>query len=385
MSKLDKYFVYADRIILADEVMEKAYLEIDNGKFGYATPEKPLLGEIVDYSGKTIAPGLVDTHIHGFHGADVMDNDFESIKTISKGLLSTGVTAFLPTTLTSGADLLEAVAEKIGQHHEEVEGAKILGIYFEGPWFTEEHKGAQNPAYMGDPDLKQFEKWQTAAQGTIKKIALAPERAGVSDFTRTVTEAGVRVALGHSSATYEEATEILAAGANTFVHTYNGMSGLHHRNPGMVGAGMASEDAYAEIICDGLHVHPGAAKALIQAKGWERTVLITDSMSAGGMPDGEYTLGEFPVIVENGAARLISGNLAGSVLSLITAVKNVVEWGIVPLEEAVRMASQVPAESIGLDEEVGKIAPGRAADFIVIDEDITLVETYMAGQSVYRK
>lgn len=385
MSKLDKYFVYADRIILADEVMEKAYLEIDNGKFGYATPEKPLLGEIVDYSGKTIAPGLVDTHIHGFHGADVMDNDFESIKTISKGLLSTGVTAFLPTTLTSGADLLEAVAEKIGQHHEEVEGAKILGIYFEGPWFTEEHKGAQNPAYMGDPDLKQFEKWQTAAQGTIKKIALAPERAGVSDFTRTVTEAGVRVALGHSSATYEEATEILAAGANTFVHTYNGMSGLHHRNPGMVGAAMASEDAYAEIICDGLHVHPGAAKALIQAKGWERTVLITDSMSAGGMPDGEYTLGEFPVIVENGAARLISGNLAGSVLSLITAVKNVVEWGIVPLEEAVRMASQVPAESIGLDEEVGKIAPGRAADFIVIDEDITLVETYMAGQSVYRK
>lgn len=385
MSKLDKYFVYADRIILADEVMEKAYLEIDNGKFGYATPEKPLLGEIVDYSGKTIAPGLVDTHIHGFHGADVMDNDFESIKTISKGLLSTGVTAFLPTTLTSGADLLEAVAEKIGQHHEEVEGAKVLGIYFEGPWFTEEHKGAQNPAYMGDPDLKQFEKWQTAAQGTIKKIALAPERAGVSDFTRTVTEAGVRVALGHSSATYEEATEILAAGANTFVHTYNGMSGLHHRNPGMVGAAMASEDAYAEIICDGLHVHPGAAKALIQAKGWERTVLITDSMSAGGMPDGEYTLGEFPVIVENGAARLISGNLAGSVLSLITAVKNVVEWGIVPLEEAVRMASQVPAESIGLDEEVGKIAPGRAADFIVIDEDITLVETYMAGQSVYRK
>lgn len=385
MSKLDKYFVYADRIILADEVMEKAYLEIDNGKFGYATPEKPLLGEIVDYSGKTIAPGLVDTHIHGFHGADVMDNDFESIKTISKGLLSTGVTAFLPTTLTSGADLLEAVAEKIGQHHEEVEGAKILGIYFEGPWFTEEHKGAQNPAYMGDPDLKQFEKWQTAAQGTIKKIALAPERAGVSDFTRTVTEAGVRVALGHSSATYEEATEILAAGANTFVHTYNGMSGLHHRNPGMVGAAMASEDAYAEIICDGLHVHPGAAKALIQAKGWERTVLITDSMSAGGMPDGEYTLGEFPVIVENGAARLISGNLAGSVLSLITAVKNVVEWGIVPLEEAVRMASQVPAESIGLDEEVGKIAPGRAADFIVIDEDITLVETYMTGQSVYRK
>lgn len=385
MSKLDKYFVYADRIILADEVMEKAYLEIDNGKFGYATPEKPLLGKIVDYSGKTIAPGLVDTHIHGFHGADVMDNDFESIKTISKGLLSTGVTAFLPTTLTSGADLLEAVAEKIGQHHEEVEGAKILGIYFEGPWFTEEHKGAQNPAYMGDPDLKQFEKWQTAAQGTIKKIALAPERAGVSDFTRTVTETGVRVALGHSSATYEEATEILAAGANTFVHTYNGMSGLHHRNPGMVGAAMASEDAYAEIICDGLHVHPGAAKALIQAKGWERTVLITDSMSAGGMPDGEYTLGEFPVIVENGAARLISGNLAGSVLSLITAVKNVVEWGIVPLEEAVRMASQVPAESIGLEDEVGKIAPGRSADFIVIDEDITLAETYLAGQSVYRK
>lgn len=384
MANVNKYYVYADRIILADEVLENAYLEIMDGKFGYASIEKPLLGEIIDYTGKTIAPGLVDTHIHGFHGADVMDNDFKSVKTMSKGLVTTGVTSFLPTTLTSAADLLEEVAAKIGAHYQEVEGARILGIFFEGPWFTEEHKGAQNPAYMGDPDLKQFKKWQSASNGLIKKIAIAPERDGAAEFTRMVTASGVQVALGHSSATYEEALEVVDAGASTFVHTYNGMSGLLHRAPGMVGAAMAS-DAYAEVICDGLHVHPGAAKALIKAKGWEKTILITDSMSAGGMPEGEYKLGEFPVIVKDGAARLISGNLAGSVLDLMTAVKNVVNWGIAPLEIAVRMATQVPAESIGVGDQVGTIEAGRVADFIVIDENLDLQATYMAGQAVYER
>ena len=384
MANVNKYYVYADRIILADEVLENAYLEIMDGKFGYASIEKPLLGEIIDYTGKTIAPGLVDTHIHGFHGADVMDNDFKSVKTMSKGLVTTGVTSFLPTTLTSAADLLEEVAAKIGAHYQEVEGARILGIFFEGPWFTEEHKGAQNPAYMGDPDLKQFKKWQAASNGLIKKIAIAPERDGAAEFTRMVTASGVQVALGHSSATYEEALEVVDAGASTFVHTYNGMSGLLHRAPGMVGAAMAS-DAYAEVICDGLHVHPGAAKALIKAKGWEKTILITDSMSAGGMPEGEYKLGEFPVIVKDGAARLISGNLAGSVLDLMTAVKNVVNWGIAPLEIAVRMATQVPAESIGVGDQVGTIEAGRVADFIVIDENLDLQATYMAGQAVYER
>jgi N-acetylglucosamine-6-phosphate deacetylase len=384
MANVNKYYVYADRIILADEVLENAYLEIMDGKFGYASIEKPLLGEIIDYTGKTIAPGLVDTHIHGFHGADVMDNDFESVKTMSKGLVTTGVTSFLPTTLTSAADLLEEVAAKIGTRYQEVEGARILGIFFEGPWFTEEHKGAQNPAYMGDPDLKQFKKWQAASNGLIKKIAIAPERDGAVEFARMVTASGVQVALGHSSATYEEALEVVDAGASTFVHTYNGMSGLLHRAPGMVGAAMAS-DAYAEVICDGLHVHPGAAKALIKAKGWEKTILITDSMSAGGMPEGEYKLGEFPVIVKDGAARLISGNLAGSVLDLMTAVKNVVNWGIAPLEIAVRMATQVPAESIGMGDQVGTIEAGRVADFIVIDENLDLQATYMAGQAVYER
>lgn len=385
MADSNKYYVYADQIILADEVVKNGYLEINDGQFGYVSIEKPLIGDIVDYSGKTIAPGLVDTHIHGFHGADVMDNDFEAVQTMSKGLLETGVTAFLPTTLTSSTDLLTEVAGKIGDHYTEAEGAKILGIFFEGPWFTEEHKGAQNPAYMGDPDLKQFEIWQNAAKGQIKKIALAPERQTAEEFTKTITDTGVYVALAHSSATYEEAVKVVEAGANTFIHTYNGMSGLHHRQPGMVGAAMATDDTYAEIICDGMHVHPGAAKALIKAKGWDKTILITDSMAAGGMPDGEYKLGEFPVIVKDGAARLHSGNLAGSVLTLIDAVKNVVDWGIVSLDQAVRMASQVPAASIGLSDQVGAIEPGRPADFIVIDDQIQLVETYMNGQSVYQK
>ena len=384
MVETNKYYIYADRIILADEVVENAYLEVRDGQFGYATLEKPLKGEIKDYTGYTVAAGLVDTHIHGFHGADVMDDDFQAVQTMSKGLLSTGVTAFLPTTLTSSADLLTSVAGKIGDHYKEAEGAKILGIFFEGPWFTEEHKGAQNPAYMGDPDLAQFEVWQTAAKGLIHKIALAPERQTAKDFTTTITKEGVRVALAHSSATYDEATAVVDAGANIFIHTYNGMSGLHHRNPGMVGAAMATDDTYAEVICDGKHVHPGAIKALVKAKGWDKTVLITDAMSAAGMPDGKYQLGEFPVIVKDGEARLESGNLAGSVLTLNQAVKNVVDWGIVDSEQALRMASQVPAASVGLDGQVGVIAPGRVADFIVVDADMNLKETYLNGVSVFQ-
>ena len=378
-----KTFIYADKFFLNSGVKGAGYLDVTDGIFGAYTKEKPEGAEIIDQSGKWIAPGLVDTHIHGYKNHDVMDNDADGIKVMSEALLSCGVTSFLPTTLTSSKERLKDVAETIGKMYKEVDGAKIQGIYFEGPFFTEEHKGAQNPSYFGDPDLDTFHEWQEASGGLIKKIALAPERKGVKEFVKTVTDEGVVVSLGHSNATLEEAQEAVEAGASVFVHAYNGMRGLNHREPGMVGALLTLQHVFSELICDGHHVHPQAAEVLMEKAGHDHVALITECMMAGGMPDGNYNLGEFPVVVAEGTARLESGNLAGSILKLKEAIKNVVDWGIATPEQAVMMASYVPAVSCKIDDKCGIIAEGRAADFIVLETNMDLVATYLDGVERY--
>lgn len=378
-------FIYADKFFLEDKVSGPGFLEINNGKFGAFSEERPASSEqIVDYAGQWIAPGLVDTHIHGFANHDVMDNDFEGLKAISEGLLSCGVTSFLPTTLTSSPETLNEVVAMIGENYQKVEGAKIKGIFLEGPFFTEKYKGAQNPNYFCDPSVRMLEDWQKQSGHFIKKIALAPERKGALEFIKHAVGNQVTVALAHSDATYEEAKQAVENGASIFVHTFNGMSGLHHREPGMAGAAMNLPNVFAEIICDGHHVHPAAANILMNARGRQETVLVTDCMMAGGMPEGCYQLGEFPVEVKNGAARLEGGGLAGSILQLIDAVKNVVVWGIATPEEAIYMASTVPAKSIRLDGECGKIAPGYDADFIVLTQGLDLIATYLDGICRYQ-
>ncbi len=374
-------YLYAKSIVLADTERENAYLEIkDDGTFGSILEEKPE-GTIIDYSAYHLAPGLVDTHIHGYASHDVMDNDFEGIKVISEGLLSCGVTSWLPTTLTDSVENLDAVCETIGQHAGQETGAKIQGIFLEGPFFTEKYKGAQNPKYMSDPSIEKLDKWHRLSQGLVNKIAIAPERQGVKEFIEFANSKDIRTALAHSDATYQEAKEAVDAGANIFVHVYNGMSGLHHREPGMVGAALNLKDVYAEMICDGHHVHPAAAEVVIKARGPEETVLITDCMRAGGMGEGLSRLGEFEVVVKDGTARLKdSGSLAGSILELIEAVQNVLAWGLVSLPDALRMASLAPAKSVGIDHICGLIAEGRAADLIVVDDEGHLIATYLDGQ-----
>ena len=248
-------YIKADQFFYPHGVRRGGYLELVDGKFGKHVEQIPEGAEIIDYTGYSIAPGLVDTHIHGFGGVDVMDNNIEgTLHTMSEGLLSMGVTSFLPTTLTSSYEQLLAVTENIGARYQEASGAKIRGIYFEGPYFTEKYKGAQNPAYMKDPRMDEFRAWQKAANGLLNKIALAPEREGVEDFVRTVTGEGVTVALGHSNATFDEAKKAVDAGASVWVHAYNGMRGLTHRELGMVGAMYQLPHTYAELICDGHHV-----------------------------------------------------------------------------------------------------------------------------------
>lgn len=380
-----KYYVYAKQIVLDDQVIDKAYLTIEDGKFGPILMEEPQDAPIKDYSQSIVAPGLVDTHIHGYKSHDVMDNDFEGIKVISEGLLSCGVTSWLPTTLTSSAELLNDVCETIGNHYQEVTGAKIRGIFLEGPFFTEKYKGAQNPKYMSDPSVDKLAKWHELSQGLVNKIAIAPERKGVKEFIEFAKSKGVYTALAHSDATYEEAAAAVEAGANIFVHIYNGMSGLHHRNPGMVGAALSLDKVFAEMICDGHHVHPAAARVVTRARGPKETVLITDCMRAGGMGEGQSRLGEFEVVVKDGTARLKeTGNLAGSILELKQGVKNVVDWGLVSPAEALRMASLTPAQSVGIESVCGRIAPGYEADFIVVSDQLELEATYLDGELRYQ-
>lgn len=373
-------FIKAKSIILSDREIGPAYLEItDDGRFGQIVTEQPD-GDILDYSLYHLAPGLVDTHIHGYASHDVMDNDFDGIKVISEGLLSCGVTSWLPTTLTDSTENLDAVCETIGQHAGEETGAKIQGIFLEGPFFTEKYKGAQNPKYMSDPSIEKLDKWYRLSKGLVNKIAIAPEREGVKDFIAFANSKNIRTALAHSDASYAQAEAAVEAGANIFVHVYNGMSGLHHREPGMVGAALNLKDVYAEMICDGHHVHPAAANIVVEERGPEETVLITDCMRAGGMGEGESRLGEFEVIVKDGTARLKeSGSLAGSILELIEAVQNVVKWGLVSLPDALRMASLAPARSVKIDHICGQIAEGRAADFILVDDQGHLQATYLDG------
>ena len=380
-----KYYVYAKQIVLDDQVIDKAYLTIEDGKFGPILMEEPQDAPIKDYSQSIVAPGLVDTHIHGYKSHDVMDNDFEGIKVISEGLLSCGVTSWLPTTLTSSAELLNDVCETIGNHYQEVIGAKIRGIFLEGPFFTEKYKGAQNPKYMSDPSVDKLAKWHELSQGLVNKIAIAPERKGVKEFIEFAKSKGVYTALAHSDATYEEAAAAVDAGANIFVHIYNGMSGLHHRKPGMVGAALSLDKVFAEMICDGHHVHPAAARVVTRARGPKETVLITDCMRAGGMGEGQSRLGEFEVVVKDGTARLKdTGNLAGSILELKQGVKNVVDWGLVSPAEALRMASLTPAQSVGIESVCGRIAPGYEADFIVVSDQLELEATYLDGELRYQ-
>lgn len=384
---MSTYAIKADAFYLPTRVARGGYLMVEDGVFGEYVTDQPDC-EILDYSGKQIAPGYVDTHIHGFDDCDIMDCKAESVAAVSRGILRNGVTSYLPTTLTASTEQLESACASVAEYVEagdDVPHARIQGIFLEGPFFTEKYKGAQNPAYLSAPTMEKLELWQKAANGLVKKIAVAPEHEGAVQFTADAVASGVVVALGHSAATCDQAKACLDAGAKVFVHTYNGMSGLHHREPGMVGAALSSQDkSYSELICDGHHVNPTSAGIVMQAKGHEHVVLITDCMCAGGMPDGDYFLGELPVVVAGGTARLKDGgSLAGSILNMKDAVKNVVSWGIATKAEAVYMATQAPAEANDIADVCGSIRPGRDADFVVLEDDMTLVATYLGGENVY--
>jgi len=378
---MSSFYIKSDKIFLENEVFD-GYILIEDEYITDITKSLKKDIEVKDYTSKIVAPGYFDTHVHGYGGHDVMDATIEGLLEISNGVVSTGVTSFLATTLTDSFERLSNACENVGKYKNLCQGAKIQGIFLEGPFFTEKYKGAQNPQYMSAPSMEKLKSWNDISGKLVNKIAISPEYKGASEFIKEAVELGVYVALAHSDATYEQAKEAVKSGASIFVHTYNAMSPLHHRNPGMVGASLTT-DTFNEVICDGHHVHPGAVEVILRAKSPDKTVLITDCMMAGGMKDGDYKLGEFDVKVEKGTARLSSGSLAGSILSLSQAVKNVYEWGLVSKLEAVKMASLIPAKSVGIDDKIGSIAIGKCADINILDDNLNVLEVFIDGDKKF--
>lgn len=381
---MEHYLIKAGEIWHETGIIHDQFIEVKQGIFQrlVTTPNADL--PIINAENEIVAPGLFDTHIHGISGYDVMDGTEEAIHKISESLGSIGVTRFLPTTLTSNDEQLEqAIVSTAKAMESGLKGAKSEGIFLEGPYFTEKYKGAQNPAYFKDPKLEEYEKWMQLSNNKIVKIALAPERENTLTFIQKVTKDGIIVSIAHTDADHLTCKEAIKAGASVFTHLFNGMRGLHHREPGVVGAALSNQ-SFTELIADGHHVSPDLMNLIYQLKG-QQTVLITDCMQAGLMPDGDYMLGEFPVVIKDGIARMETGSLAGSTLVLKDAAANFADWTNASLSEAWHLASLSPAKSMRLDDKIGSIKEGKVADFVIMNKDLEIQQTAVEGKVIFHK
>ena len=331
----------------------------------------------IDAKGAYIIPGLVDVHTHGAVGIDGSDCVAEDLPLLAKYYADKGVTSFLFTTMTISRAELERQMKVVRGYERREDGAKIAGVHLEGPFLSYAKRGAQNAEALQSPSIEMLRALQEISGGKVKLMTVAPEIEGALDFIREAKDV-CTISLGHSTAGYEEAVKGFEAGAKHVTHLYNGMQPFHHRDPAIIGAAL-EKGAYVELICDGFHIHPAMIMATYKMFG-DKLIIISDSLRCAGMPDGEYDLAGQPIVVKNGQARLLDGTIAGSSSNLLEELRNVVSYGM-PLEAAIRAMTEIPAEDLGLDE-VGLLEQGRAADFIVLDENLQLMATVIDGRLV---
>lgn len=333
-----------------------------------------------------VLPGFIDEHIHGAGGADAMDGTEDALQTISEYVAKEGTTGFLATTMTQSPENIGKALKNVKAVREkgEYKGAEVLGVHLEGPFISPKHVGAQPLEYVAKPAPETFDKYNEISGGNIKVVTLAPEVEGGLDLVKHLAKIGVVASIGHTGAKFSDVEAAVAAGATNVTHTYNAQTPLHHREAGVVGAAMLIDELNCEMICDTIHVSVPAIKIFVKNKPHDKFTLITDAMRAKGMPDGLSELGGQQVFVKNGEARLSDGTLAGSVLKMNVAVKNLVEKVGVSLTEAVDFASANPAKNLGLYDERGSIEVGKRADFAVMDKDYNILFTVVGGKVVYK-
>ena len=371
-------------IIYLDKI-EKGSVLVENGKIKEINPSNVNDTEVIDAEGLYLSPGFIDVHIHGAGGCDTMDGTVESINTIAKTIVQHGTTSFTPTTMTVAAEDIRKSMEVIKKLKEEgTEGANVLGAHLEGPFISPKAIGAQNPNFLLAPSVENYNKIVGDYSDAVVSITMAPEVEGAKELIKYLSDNGVTVSMGHTKATYDEAIEGIKCGACHSTHLYNAMTPFTHREPGVVGATFDT-DITTETISDGIHISYPALRTAYKQKGTDKVLLVSDAMEACGMPDGQYSLGGQDVIVKNGAARLLDGTLAGSVLTLDKAVKNIYNNSNYPLNEVVRMATYNGAKHCHVEDHKGLIKEGYDADLILFNEDIEIQKVFVKGKKVYNK
>lgn len=380
-----KHAIVNGKIILDNQVLEGSVLIFDRKIIAIDSMENISLNdniEIIDAEGKYVSPGFIDIHIHGSGGSDVMDGDIGALDTISQSISKKGVTGFLPTTMTMDkASIYKALNIVRYAMNTEISGAKVLGAHIEGPFINAKYKGAQNSNYILKPDFEFVKDYLDI----IRIITLAPEMDKGYEFLNNMNKyEDIVLSIGHSKATFEEAMESIKSGIRHATHIFNAMPSLHHREPGVIGAVFRS-DITCDLIADKIHVHPSIFQLLIDIKGKDKLILITDSMRAGCVREGEYDLGGQQVIVKYSSARLKDGTLAGSVLTLNEAVRSFLEHTDLQLYEVVALVTKNPAKLIGIEETKGTISIGKDADITVFDEEFDVYLTIVEGRIVFKK
>ncbi|RBP44028.1 N-acetylglucosamine-6-phosphate deacetylase [Garciella nitratireducens] len=364
--------ILKDYVLVFDETIQKI---IPNEEFIY---RKNI--ELIDVKGAYISPGFIDIHIHGSGGSDTMDATMKDLQIISQTLATTGVTSFLPTTMTMNWHSISQALETIRKgKNSKMPGAQILGAHMEGPFISEKYKGAQNPNYILSPNFSLIHDYLD----TIKILTLAPEKDKDFSFIKRMKDQKIILSMGHTNSNYEQAKKAINHGISHVTHLFNAMSPMHHRKPGAVGAALESNTT-CEFIADTIHVHPALFQLVLNIKGLKKVILITDSMRAGCLQKGIYDLGGQKVIVNEHSARLEDGTLAGSILTMNAALKNILTYTSLSVCEAVRLVSLNPAEKLNIQDKKGSIEINKDADLCIFDENYHILYTVIQGEIIHR-